>query len=930
MNITSKGIGAAFRPGSFWACLTIGILFFAVALPSAYALPSGPDFFSKDVSDEASPVVNFEKFSLVVPDAGWGSDSSTNFSAAVIYSSNVVDIENHGRLSLLAVSESADSATGDAKSQIQTYGIRSKGEVTNYGDLTVNGRAGTATATSGTYADADAFAEAWNIHSYSEHVDNYGNLSVSAQGGNATANHNANSSADAYGIVSRSPKSIYNDGDIIVHAQGGSASGGISGTGPTAEGSAQAVGLDSSGVILNHGRVTVTARGGAASTKNGKSEARAISRGLTSETDITNSGLIDVVATGGKAVNEDPAGRNYAEARAYGIEAAGNVVNSGPIHVKAEGGETEGLLADDDGEAYARAYGIFSDGDVTNDGAISVAAIGGTSTTPESEPYALGFGIYTTGGGNTIINRGDIDVTAIYGEGTGTDPFDMPYGSAYAGTCGIYADGSVLNSGNITVTASAPEGFNTAAVGIFFDGDGTLTNTGIIRAFGDQAYETTVASGTLTLVDHYNLNLDGNPNNGSIYILAGAVLELNGAALSLTNVADDFQWDTPYRIFENEGTINGNFGLVSTLNPNVSALYHDQGNTNAADDTVSLIYRPTASPSLVGAILLTKAITLTGNLVNQRMVTGFLQPSLAALEPSKPRLYAALNNTATDVVYYSEPHERQTFFLTPYHAMVDQEASPLGYDATTLGFVAGYERQNRGRLYGFHLGYGRNDLDFTGAGFSLSEEDQDVWSAGVHAMGSLNDWTWRTQVTGFYGQHDYTGRTGLDLVMRETADYDSYGVTANLMGGYLFKLGRHLLLPEAGLDYIWLSRKSFTHSANNAAWNIHNSSLDEHQLAAVTSLRWMTQRRIGNLTLTPSVTGGVRYLLTDDELDVHQSVAGSAPLTITADQDETTGTLSASLLLDSQENASAELAYGGEYGDDTTAHSFWVRFNYRF
>jgi hypothetical protein len=50
---------------------------------------------------------------------------------------------------------------------------------------------------------------------------------------------------------------------------------------------------------------------------------------------------------------------------------------------------------------------------------------------------------------------------------------------------------------------------------------------------------------------------------------------------------------------------------------------------------------------------------------------------------------------------------------------------------------------------------------------------------------------------------------------------------------------------------------------------------------------------------------------------------------VATDLDEVTGTVSASLRLRKQ-NLATELAYGGEFGDDTTVHSAWLRFSYLY
>jgi outer membrane autotransporter protein len=194
---------------------------------------------------------------------------------------------------------------------------------------------------------------------------------------------------------------------------------------------------------------------------------------------------------------------------------------------------------------------------------------------------------------------------------------------------------------------------------------------------------------------------------------------------------------------------------------------------------------------------------------DDRLSTYFFHPDLAAGNPTKSRLYAEAGNVATDGSWNTAPNAFSNgFFLTPYYADIDKDTSPAGYESDAIGFVTGYERRNDNHLYGFHLGIGHNELDFTGNGFSGNKEDQDVLTAGVHAMGSLYNWTWRGQVTGFYGWHDYEGLTGVGLQMHESADYESSGTSSNLMGGYLFKLGSHRLLPEAGLNHLWLRRDS--------------------------------------------------------------------------------------------------------------------------
>jgi outer membrane autotransporter protein len=319
-------------------------------------------------------------------------------------------------------------------------------------------------------------------------------------------------------------------------------------------------------------------------------------------------------------------------------------------------------------------------------------------------------------------------------------------------------------------------------------------------------------------------------------------------------------------------------------------------------------------------------VTLAGDLVGQRLVTGYLHGLLA---DAGPRHYAAAATVASDATVERATATSGGFFFTPYYANIDKDAAPAGYDADLVGFVTGAERRNGSTLYGFHLGYGHAGIDFTGTGYRDNQEDQELLSGGFHAMGRAGNWTWRGQVGGFYGWHDYDGLTGANLTVHEQVDYDSYGAQASLLAGYLLQSGSHVLLPEAGLDYLWLHRDSFTTDADYDVWDMHSDSLDEHQVSVRASLRWLTRRQMGEVEVTPSLAAGVRYLVTDDELDVHQSVTGSAPFSVATDLDEVSGTVSASLRLRKQ-NLATELAYGGEFGDDTTVHSAWLRFSYLY
>lgn len=858
---------------------------------------------------------------------------NTNARALGIQSNGIAN--NSGGIS---VSSSSSSSFGDINSR--ATGIKSNGGVNNNGAISVSAFSDGANAAHELSYYSDAEAE--GIEAYGD-VNNSDAILVTAISGTASGEESFFFRSAAFGISqldSTADMVVNNSGNISVAAVGGVFSTTNSSSSET---DSEAMGISTYGGVNNSAVISVSSTGGNADANPGFARVDTNATGIESFLgDVNNSGEILVTAIGGSASSIDTGGvvipadytRAYTWTTAIGIDSDGDwdrsnitVDNSGDISVISIGGDVISTV--DSAFTYTEAIGIQTDGTVNNSGDISVTVTGGDHTGEKSTANSMATGIYARAGAffeNFINNSGNIIVTDTVNDGnealaTGID--------VYSG----YLKNFVNNSGIITVTATAGEGGEASATGISFTNGGSLTNSGVIEVSGgSSAYEVAVHSGTVTLVDEYNLTLDGDPTVGSLYVAEGAELDLNGAMLGVTVAGGSTLLNTEYRIFDTDdgGTVNGAFGGLTgstdVLNPDVKILYHDQATTDSADDTVFLSYQPAASPQLETVGLLRNAVSLPSNLIGQRLTNGFLT---AQLENRSPRLYAAANTVADDAGPQLGNDYGDEFFFTPYYADIDREDTPAGYDGDLAGFVTGLDRSAGNSQYGFHLGYGHAGIDFTGNGYSGDTEDQELFSTGVHLMGNRDNWTWRGLVSGFYAWHDYDGLTGLNLEQHESADYDSYGLRTTLLGGHLFQFAEQMLLPEVGADYLWLHSDSFTTEADDAAWNLHGSSLDDHQVSALASLRWLTRVQTGQMEVTPSLAVGMRYLLTDDELEANQSVAGSGPVTVRAEQDKTTGTVSVSVQF-SQDQLAMELAYDGEFGDDTTMHSAWLRFRYMF
>lgn len=742
-------------------------------------------------------------------------------------------------------------------------------------------------------------------------------------GGDTTGTY-TDTAVEADGIYGDSTTTVDIDsaGDIAVVATGGTSSGSA-----TVDASAEAYGINSGdGDVDNSGAITVSATGGTATSSSGAAYADTDEiYGIYGPDGVANSGAITVTATGGTAT-----GSSTADAEAedtYGIYGYYDVDNTGAVTVTA----ASGTATSSSSGAYAETediYGIYSYYDTANSGAITGAATGGTATsdTGAATAYADAYGIYSTDG--DVTSSGDITVTATGGSATSNSGTV----DGHADAVGIYLNSTsdVVNSGDIIATASAQAGFGSTAAGIRFSNGGTLTNTGAIIAGADGAAQVAVDAGTLTLVDTYNMNLAGTPTNGAIYVADGAALNINNSAL--TDMGDDMVLDTEYRIFRTVGTgaVNGAFSsLGEAANPNVTTTYHSQSTAGAVDDTVSVSYTPTGSTFLGGVDSLRRGLSLASGYVNQHLVTGFMG-SLTA-DAGEPRLYADAGNIVSDAgMFAASDRTENGFFMTPYYTTLKSDTEPVGYESDTMGIMGGYDRWLGNALYGLHIGYSESTVEFSGPGFDADEEDQSVFAIGLHGMGSfLEDWTWRSELTFFSGSHEYTGLTGLNLELATGADYDSTGLGLGLMAGRLFEFGEgHLLLPEVGVEYLSVTRDGFTTTAELAAWNVTTDEVKDNTTTGVMSLRWLKRTSLWNIDMVPSVSAGLRYLLTDEAINENQT-AGSAVTLLQTERDDVTGTASASLLVE-KGKFSTEIAYNGEFGGDADQHSVSLRLNYGF
>jgi len=695
-----------------------------------------------------------------------------------------------------------------------------------------------------------------------------------------------------------------------------------------------AYGIYSTPSLTSTGAVDVNALGGNAQSDGGVA-ANSRAHGIRGLVDVNNSGDLAVTAIGGNATHTSTSGDAYAAGLIYGIQANGSVVNSGDIFGSATGGTVDSNSQNPyaGAGANAQAFGIYAANTVDNTGDITILATGGTAISAGSATTAQAFGLGIHGGSGLVSNAGDISVTAVGGIASDGDAMAVAYG--------IMSSGGVDNSGDITVSATASqEGATSMAYGIYMgggEGASNLTNTGTIRAFGDTAYELYVGGGTATLVNAYNVTLDGNPEDASIFVANGATLNLNNAALTVTDVPSGpgaTQFNTEYQLFEvapeiegeGDGTVNGNFTSVSAVNPDVTAYYYTQGTANAADDTVALGYEPQQSETLASATIQRRMVGMAPYAINQHMTSDLMYDMLALDELDEPTEDDAAGDTAQGLTACQRSGGA---FLQPHYSYIKRDDDPLGYNAGMTGVSGGYSQCVNSSLLGLHVGYGKANIDYTGAGYSANTEDQGVVTSGFSGMTRWRPWLLRYGFSGFRGWHDYRGLTGLGLTESESASYDSYGGTGLVMVGRTFKHKKHVFLPEVGANWLWVHRESYTTEATDPAWDTTYSTLNEHDVWAQAALHWQSLYRYKKMQITPSASVGIHQLLTDGESKVYQSVPGAARVMVEDEMDETALSLATAVVIRNRRTA-VTLAYDGDFSSDIEQHNFWVKCRLRF
>ena len=847
-----------------------------------------------------------------------GSVTATTFSAGfarafALYATETGAISNEGSLTATATGNGTDSGA-------DAFGIEAD---YTYGDIDTSGTISVTTTATGA---GDADSEGIDADDTYGTVSNSGTIMASAEAESGLA--------EATGIDTDVSEGISNSGSISATAYSASSNakawgidaeetdGNISNTGSisataTSDGGAYvyAYGIYSdgaSGSIRNEGAISTTVEGYGA-----------LGYGIFSwytDGNIVNSGNIDVNSlgedngqafgitayyTGGDIINSGDITAHSTLGDAYTLECitadftAGSIINSGTLTAIA-------TTYDDSEPTGIRA--LRTGGDIINSGSIFVL---GTSEIG----YTTAVGIYAYYLGGVLENSGSVEIIA---SGSPLRAYGIEAGGG---------NGTVINSGSVSVAAEQGAGFRITS------GYWDIFNPGQVLAAGGSRTLEVSSAGVASLMGPFRVIFNGDPEStdylAPLLAVYGGTLSLADATL-LAQAGNDIVWNTPYPVIENDAsTVSGDFAGLASANPNIDVSWEDAGSTGEGSAVV-FRYNPQASVSAQALRLANFGAMQGSNLIQQRTFSELLARHIRKQEI----LLADSGQTASDsgfLVARAGGEAGSAVFIRPYLKTLNRPSDgELGYDSSLMGIIAGYEWLRGPELtLGLHAGLGLGSVDFKGTGYDGNDENQYIYSLGVHGAYNPGAWHFDGSATLYAARHEYEGLTGGALTIEEEDDYTSYGAELEAVGGHVFTSGYWAFMPYAGLGYSWINSPSHSTDAEDSAWDTHYGSVDEHILRSILGAQVSGNWAIGETRVIPTVGLRWEYALTDSEISISQSLPGAATVDVTDDVSRSSVIGDASLTF-VKGAASMELGAMSHYNADYASYGGWLTLRYAF
>ncbi|MFA9480202.1 autotransporter domain-containing protein [Phycisphaerales bacterium AB-hyl4] len=275
-----------------------------------------------------------------------------------------------------------------------------------------------------------------------------------------------------------------------------------------------------------------------------------------------------------------------------------------------------------------------------------------------------------------------------------------------------------------------------------------------------------------------------------------------------------------------------------------------------------------------------------------------------------------------------EPDEDWSVFAYAMRGQQDQDTtnSRLGYDATSYGFLTGFDYQLFNNFYaGLAVGYTRTEIDL-----DARRGEQEIGSLRVGPQISYSPMPWFIDAAATYGYHRFeTERNMPALGLTTESKHNGHDLSAFVRGGYQFSFNRFHLTPTASAEYLYLREDGYTESGVGAL-DVDSRSSDSLRTRVGLTLDYRFD--VNNVQFVPELAGGWEreHLSTSGTMRA-RFVSGGDSFTINvAERDDDVFYYSAGLGVLFDRHLSGYLRYDGRRYSDGDAYGLTLGASVRF
>lgn len=572
------------------------------------------------------------------------------------------------------------------------------------------------------------------------------------------------------------------------------------------------------------------------------------------------------------------------------INSNASLINRGNIFSLISSGKNSEVL-------YVGAVGMLGEAvSLINYGSIKNSLNLGKNSTVE---YI--YGIYVKGNGSkTIVNNGTISLL-VEGEVASVDK-----------AAAIYVE----DAPNVTISSKGP---------IYLYSDNPNANMRTLWLTSPSV------SSQVTIEDYFGIVFGSTGiNKRPIYVEENSVLDLNGATL-VAYAGERLKFNKPYYIIELESSsasvLNSFSGLKNgAKNPDLEvdwyALSGSIATVSPEDLAVIWKYKPEKSAAIAS---IHAPMLFIKNMVNS--LDYHLQDksffSWGILEEQNIQLASSEHILGDRASFQVDRVKETQVFIEPLYS--DIEADNLGYEAQSLGINIGLERQlSESLFWGGFGGISELKVTFTDWKNGGIEDKQTVYHLGNYGMYVQNNWYVKGTAIGYGVEHQYLGKTGPDLDLRETAEYWSYGVETELVGGYIKGSKKEwLIMPEVGLGFSYWKVDSFKTKASDEYWNKSYQGEDDEYVRSILGITGVKRLWAEKYTIDGLVSLRWEHTLNNSELAFTQSLnslgSGKKRVKEEIGKDSLVGRVGLKVYL--SKNSSLDFLVRSEYNQDYKIYS---------